>query len=357
MDASNPWLLFGLAAVLSWAAVRAGRFLAHRFGILDRPGAHKGHAAPVPLLGGVGVIVGAVLSLVVLQIVLEPRPTQAFGVAPEMADSGFGALLPWFAAGLAVALGTGLVDDLAPSGLTPTRKIFGQAVAAAVFSVGFALEGAQGEALSITAKATAAGAAILLVTNAFNLLDNMNGLSAGAGGILLVAIAWIASPADPWLAATAIALAGGLAGFLPQNYPRARVFLGDGGSHAVGYSVAALAVVASGTRVAGCVPWALPLVLFALPLLDVVWVIVRRSAERRPIFVGDRGHLSHRLVAAGLSPPVAVALLWGYAGWTGGLALLLASADPLRIVAVVAAAWLPGGYLFLLLLRRVSRSR
>lgn len=323
---------FAAAAAIAAGAVLVCRSVALRFGILDRPGAHKGHAMAVPLLGGIGALGAAAIAVVAGPILARIDLARPAGLL---------ALL----GGLLLVVVTGLVDDLVARGLLPWQKLAGQGGAAVVATIGLGLAVGNASGSPIL-DAGFRACVLVLATNAFNLLDNANGLCAGTGLVLALGLGCLASPQEPALAVAAFALAGGLAGFLPWNYPRARIFLGDAGSHGIGFTLALLALAtggaAQGAGRAGHLAFSLPATLFALPFLDVAWVVAKRRLERRPVFVGDRGHLSHRLVAAGLSPAAAVAILWTYAGVTAALALALPVCGGAGAALVVCAAWTPG---------------
>jgi UDP-GlcNAc:undecaprenyl-phosphate GlcNAc-1-phosphate transferase len=127
------------------------------------------------------------------------------------------------------------------------------------------------------------------------------------------------------VAATAFLVAGALAGFLPFNYPKATAFLGDSGSHLVGYLLAVLAILPHFYTHKHPRPLAVltPLLVLALPLGDLVWVVLLRWRRDAPFYVGDTNHLSHRLVRRGFSPAQAVGLIWLLAAAFGALALIL----------------------------------
>jgi UDP-GlcNAc:undecaprenyl-phosphate/decaprenyl-phosphate GlcNAc-1-phosphate transferase len=163
---------------------------------------------------------------------------------------------------------------------------------------------------------------ILTVVNAFNFMDNMNGLCAGLGVIGAWYFGHIAAADDQYLVALiAFLTLGSLLGFLPYNFPRARAFLGDAGSHLVGYLLAVLAILPHFYTVRHPRKWAvlIPLFVLAVPLLDLVWVVVLRWRIGQPFYQGDTNHLSHRLVRSGLTPIRAVLLIWLLAALLGGL--------------------------------------
>ncbi len=154
---------------------------------------------------------------------------------------------------------------------------------------------------------------ILTVINAFNFMDNMNGLCAGLGAIGACHFALIAAADGQYLVALIAFLTfGALLGFLPYNFPRARAFLGDAGSHLIGYLLAVLAILPHFYSMRHPQRWAVlkPLLVLALPLADLVWVVLLRWRLGQPFYQGDTNHLSHRLVRRGLSRTQAVMLIW-----------------------------------------------
>ncbi|MCU0789400.1 MAG: undecaprenyl/decaprenyl-phosphate alpha-N-acetylglucosaminyl 1-phosphate transferase [Verrucomicrobia bacterium] len=167
---------------------------------------------------------------------------------------------------------------------------------------------------------------ILAVINAFNFMDNMNGLCAGLGVVAAATFAAAASRhAQQAEAMFSLLVCGALLGFLPGNYPRARAFLGDAGSHLVGFAMAVLAILPSFYTAQDPRPFAvlIPLLILALPLGDMAWMVVLRTREGKRFYVADTNHLSHRLVRRGLSQPAAVALIWALAAAVSVIALLL----------------------------------
>jgi UDP-GlcNAc:undecaprenyl-phosphate GlcNAc-1-phosphate transferase len=166
---------------------------------------------------------------------------------------------------------------------------------------------------------------ILTVTNAFNFMDNMNGLCAGLGAIAASCFAVISARAGQYLVAIiALVAAGALLGFLPYNFPKASAFLGDAGSHLVGYLLAVIAILPHFYSLQNPEVLAVfkPLLVLAVPLVDLVWVVVLRWKSGKPFYLGDNNHLSHRLVRRGWSRTGAVLWIWLLAALTGGLALL-----------------------------------
>lgn len=167
---------------------------------------------------------------------------------------------------------------------------------------------------------------VVTVINAFNFMDNMNGLCAGLGVVGALLFGLIAARDGEYLVALiAFLTAGGLLGFLPYNFPKASVFLGDAGSHLTGYLLAVLAILPHFYTKNNPHPAAVlsPLLVLAVPLGDLVGMVVIRTRAGRPFWLGDTNHLSHRLVRAGLTRVQAVLTIWLLAVALGLLALAL----------------------------------
>jgi UDP-GlcNAc:undecaprenyl-phosphate GlcNAc-1-phosphate transferase len=198
---------------------------------------------------------------------------------------------------------------------------------------------------------------IVGVTNALNLLDNMDGLCGGitliAGGFLLAGLAGQSSA--PWLAPYLAALLGATAGFLVYNLHPASIFMGDTGSLFIGFNLAALTILGSaqGQRNAGFLSVvAVPVVLLLIPILDTVLVTTARLLSGRRPSQGGRDHSSHRLVTLGLSERRAVAVLWALAAVSGGVSLLLRRSDDSWSV-IVLLMFLVGMIIFGVYLARI----
>ena len=167
---------------------------------------------------------------------------------------------------------------------------------------------------------------MLTVINAFNFMDNMNGLCSGLGLIAALLFGFEAAWLGQFLVAgLAFLCAGALAGFLPYNFPKASAFLGDSGSHLMGYLLAVLAILPHFYSGKHPKPFAVlsPLLILAVPLLDLAWVVLLRWRAGKPFYVGDTNHLSHRLVRRGCTQVQAVAIIWALALGIGLLSLFL----------------------------------
>jgi UDP-GlcNAc:undecaprenyl-phosphate GlcNAc-1-phosphate transferase len=321
--------LVALACVLCAGLCSLARRYAPRWGFVDRPGGHKGHRVPTPLGGGVAIWL-TIVSILVLGLlavrVLGP------GGLPEPLARHVGGIwersgeLLWILGLASVIMVMGLVDDLKSLDWHIRLLIqFGCAIAVAALGARVTLFGPFTHPLL--------GGAVTVfwivgLTNAFNMLDNMDGLAASVG-LIAAALFCGAQVAAGSLFAPAVLLVvvGALAGFLVHNHAPARIFMGDAGSNFLGFLLGVLTVVGTFTqdkRGGDYSPYGVlaPLLVMAVPLYDMISVILIRIREGRSPFLGDRRHFSHRLVSRGLTPAQAV--------WTidlvtlaGGLGTLL----------------------------------
>jgi UDP-GlcNAc:undecaprenyl-phosphate/decaprenyl-phosphate GlcNAc-1-phosphate transferase len=307
--------------------------VARHFGIVDVPGGRKAHSGAIPRLGGTSVVLSVTLAFCGVVI--------AAGLVTEAPTVDGGTLLPLMT-GAAVVFATGLWDDVRR--LTPGQKLLGEMIGAlVVIAAGVVI--ARVTVLGTTYELGAMAPIVTLawivgVTNAFNLIDGLDGL---AGGLILIAAATCAivlvGRGHVPEALLLTALAGAALGFLPWNLPPARVFMGDAGALFSGFLLATTAITGwqKGTTVLAV---AVPVLMFALPLLDMVAAIGRRArASQRSgaraaadriralggILRGDRSHIHHRLLDLGLSPRTVLLLLWALSVACSLLAL--ASAD------------------------------
>ena len=314
---------FAGAFVTSLLALPLWRKWCLRTNLVDDPGHRKIHSSPIPLAGGFAVLTGILLPLGIGAILLK------FGAVKISAASAIVHGLDRRAVELAVlALGAvaitilGWLDD--KHELNALLKFIGQLlIAIAVASVCkritlFVHNELFSYAITILW--------LLTVINAFNFMDNMNGLCAGAGAIGAFIFALIAAAHGEYLVAiTGFLMCGALVGFLPWNFPNARAFLGDAGSHLVGYLLAVMAILPHFYTKQHQRPLAVlaPLLVLAIPLLDLAQVSLYRTLNKKPFWTGDTNHLSHRLTRAGLSRTRAVLLLWFLAALIGSLACWL----------------------------------
>jgi UDP-GlcNAc:undecaprenyl-phosphate/decaprenyl-phosphate GlcNAc-1-phosphate transferase len=294
-----------------------------RTNLVDDPGHRKIHSTPVPLAGGFAVLTGLLLPLAAGAILLKLDLIKISSThlivhgldrrATELAVIALGAV--------AITL-LGWLDD--KHELKALPKFIGQIlIAVAVASA------CKRITLFVHSEVFSYAVTVLwllTVINAFNFMDNMNGLCAGLGAIGALLFAIIAAANGEYLVAlTGFLMAGALAGFLPWNFPNARAFLGDAGSHLVGYLLAVMAILPHFYTRQNPRPFAVlaPLLVLAIPLADLAQVTGFRTLNKKPFWIGDTNHLSHRLTRAGLSRTLAVLLLWLLAAEIGVLACML----------------------------------
>ena len=309
-----------VAGLLAWLLTPVSVWLARQVGAIDHPGPRRVHDHPVPRLGGLAVVGSTVVLLGVgMMGVLGARrwaaPSTAVGIL----------------AGLVPILAVSIRDDI--SRVRPLPKFVAHAIGAGIAMAGGMLLPPTihlfGMPLPLGWVAIPLSALWLVgVTNAFNIVDGLDGLSAGLGlisaaglvGVLLVA-------REPALATAVLVLAGAIVGFLPYNLHPARVFLGDSGATAIGYLLACFTLASSAKMSAGFAT-AIPVVLIGVPIADTLVAMVRRAISRlengtgNHIYEADHNHIHHRLLALGFSHQKAVILLCAVGSFLALMALL-----------------------------------
>lgn len=352
-------LAFILAALTTALVLR----ISLRLGALDTApiqGQIKAAQRRVPNTGGIGIATAIALPILLgttLLSIIGPAPDpdwipQAARIhIPGMLDR-----LPmaWtLLVGIATLHLLGLIDDRKPLGALPKLAIMAAVATATVMLTDTRLltmldSVAGGSWLSILLTVLW----FLTIINAFNFIDNMDGLSAGVAAIAAACLLSSSLIAGQWFVAGLAALVvGAAAGFLLFNMPPAKLFMGDGGSLVLGFSLAFLSVRATYLPIGQLEPqpyaFLTPLVILAVPLYDLLSVVLIRIRQRRSPFLGDCQHFSHRLVDLGLSRRSAVLVIWGCTLITalGGVALptlkdwqaLLVGAQTVLVLLVLAA--------------------
>jgi len=293
-------LVFLLALAVTLLLTPLAKRLALYLNIVDRPGERKIHHHIVPYLGGLAIYTGFWITI----IVSTPDHIQQLGAIVLCAT---------------LVMLLGLWDDR--NGMKPGIKIFGQFVCALVI-VGSDIQFQIIENQGVNAAVTIVW--IVGITNALNLLDNMDGLSTGATLISAGFLFLIAAHNGQFLVATtALALAGACFGFWWFNKPPASIFMGDAGSLFIGFMVAVLGVKLR-PPVSGLDStfWVV-IVLLGLPILDTTLVTTQRILNGRKFYLGGRDHCSHRLVFMGMSRQDAVLWLYMVAVFYGFWALVI----------------------------------
>ena len=347
------WLLAATVlptCLISYLSCFVIRRQASRWGLLDQPGHRKVHETPTPLGGGVGVWAGVVSVLIVaVAVALVGRNNDwlmawipAF-VRPHL--DGVNHRTPELAVlliGATILMLLGLADDR--RGLNWKVRLATQlAVATAVVLIN---DWKLTAFIPIPAVTTALSVLwIAALINSFNMLDNMDGLSAGVAAIAsLMLAAFLIFPAqgsaDPpqlFVAALLLVLVGGLLGFLVHNRPPAKLFMGDAGSYFVGFCVGAATLLATYTGYRSQDQHAIlaPLCVMAVPFYDMISVMWIRVRQGRSVFEADKCHFSHRLVDLGMTKGQAVLTIYLTTATCGLGALLLRRVDKIGAIVVV----------------------
>lgn len=346
--------LIPLAFVLAWPLTMIVRRISAAMGAMDAPGVPgQVKAAPrrVPNTGGIAIFAAIAIPMLLGLALLAPVgaspdggwreepgliPADLHEHLPRLAHSASTALL--LLGCLAVLHVLGLIDDRRPLG--PFVKLGVMtlvAVAVPILSpetrMLTMLDGhAGGSWLSIVLTVLW----LLVVTNALNFMDNMDGLTAGTAAIASACFLAAALLHQQWFVGACLALlVGACAGFLVLNFPPAKIFMGDSGSLVIGFLLGFLTIrttfvpeAAPGMPARGWYGLFMPLCVLAVPIYDFVSVVAIRLSQKRSPFVGDLQHLSHRLVGMGLSRRAAAAVIWGLTLVTGISGIVLGGLQP-----------------------------
>ncbi len=279
------------------------RGLAARFGAIDRPSDRKVHPKPTPTLGGIGILAGVLVAMAVAYFIPEFR--RLYSQSLELQGVALGAL---------VITALGIVDDV--RALSAPAKAAGQILAAGLLILNgvellffwFPTQGVISLGSDVAVPLTVAW--VLIMVNATNLIDGLDGLAAGIVAIAAGAFfVWVYIAPSTFsesasIAALLAAIAAGAAvGFLPYNFYPARIFMGDSGAMLLGLLLAASTIAGVGRTIqpsrgalaAFAIPVLIPLFVLAVPLVDVGMAIVRRIRKGRPIFAPDKEHIHHQL--------------------------------------------------------------
>jgi len=366
------WLICGAilpSMAIAWAAAFLVRRFGPQWGLVDRPGHRKVHAAPMPTGGGLAIWLGVVLPLAVGQVLLwavapAAGPPAARGFAggipvPEFVATHLPGLVQqsprlWaLLAGGTVLIILGLVDDRRGLGWRFRLAVQGL-VALAMVLMGWRMT------LFVDMPLLTGALSVLWIVglvNSFNWLDNMDGLSAGVAAIagsmlaavMLLAPSPVTNQPQLFIGGFLLVLVGALVGFLWHNRPPARLFMGDAGAYLIGYLLAMTTLTATYAGYDGHRHAILaPLCVLAVPLYDTVTVVFIRLRAGRSPFEGDKSHFSHRLVELGMTKPQAVltiylatatcglgAFLLHQVNWIGALVILLLVGCVLVLVGIL----------------------
>ena len=305
---------FLLAGVLSFYMTPPIRKAAIRFGIVDKPdGRLKSHTGPVAYLGGLAVFLSLIFTT---------------SLAYDFDQTAIGILL-----GMTLVIILGLIDDFGV--LSPLVKIGGQLVAVwLLIKAGISVQ-----IIWLPEPVNWAITVfwVLVVSNAFNLIDVMDGLATGTALIASIFLAFISFMNGNYLiAAFTVALAGSLLGFLPHNFKPARIYLGDTGSLAVGFLLAALTINEQYTIVNSRIGLLAPIIIMGIPIFETAFLMIVRSMKGISIFRGSHDHFAIRLRRLGWSVERVVLTVYAVGIFLGLLGLMVVYAQEMVAASVAA---------------------
>ena len=338
----KPYLLLGLTAFLiSLAVTPLVRHMAIRKGWVARPREDRWHKKTTALFGGIAIFIGISIPLFVVgdyqSLLHKIVATGSSGRLPSIAVV--------ILCGATILFLLGLADDFL--NLKPQNKLIGQIIVASMVAfLGFRLDWFT----SLTLDTMVTLVWIVGITNAFNLLDNMDGLCAGVAMVASLSMAVLYAGYDTTAFSVALIIAGSCGAFLVYNFNPASIFMGDCGSLVIGFAVAVLSLYhgefATGSRLTAV---AVPLLILMVPLLDTTLVTVIRLLSGRKASTGGRDHTSHRLVLMGFSEKSAVIFLYGIGAVSGIAGIVVSHSDtmtsPAVIIPILLAMTLMGIYL------------
>jgi UDP-GlcNAc:undecaprenyl-phosphate/decaprenyl-phosphate GlcNAc-1-phosphate transferase len=298
-------LIFGIALGVAVGVTPLVRRAAHQLGVIDAPSARKIHANPVPLLGGVAIYLGVFVSLLLLG-----QFTYVQEIAVILAGATLMSML-------------GVWDD--KWGIRPLIKLIGQVASASLlFFGGVRVEFLHNDYLNFLATVFW----VVMITNALNLMDNMDGLAGGIAAVASIFFFLIATLTNQYLVAPlAAVLVGACAGFLYYNFKPGSIFMGDAGALFLGFMLAAVGIKLRFPDNYDIVTWMVPVLVLGVPLFDTTLVTLSRIRRGIPISRGGKDHFSHRLVALGMTRREAVLVLFLIQGGLGVAALVVMQAE------------------------------
>ena len=311
----NPFVIMVLSVGVSIALTFLTRRFARRYNFVAAPKSDRWHKKPTAMMGGTAIF----LTTVLVYLFVIPYTKESLVIL----------------AGGAVLFLVGLIDDLLH--IKPYQKLVGQFIGVAiVIGSGLVLQWTDSEVLNIGITAFW----LIGITNAINLLDNMDGLAAGISAIAAIALAvGFGASGQPHELLLISVFVGALVGFLVFNFNPASIFMGDCGSMFVGFFLSSSVLLTQvGGRSRSVVSiLAVPALILVVPIFDTTFVTVLRKVWGRKASEGGRDHTSHRLVALGLSERSAVLLLYGLAFLAGALSLLVGELEMTQSIALIAS--------------------
>ncbi|MDI6697173.1 MAG: hypothetical protein QME21_19165 [Anaerolineales bacterium] len=308
---------FAIALILDLLFIPLIRRVSLRLGRVAQPRPDRWHRQPTPTLGGLGIFAAFVLAL----------------LASRLLPGGESIGSNWaFLSGAAMMFLLGLYDEFRP--MSPSAKLVGQILAAAVvillgYTSAFFTPKIANTLIAQIPNILLTFIWLVGITNAINLLDNMDGLAGGIAFITAGVLSYFFwRTGDRSLLIISLALAGSVLGFLVFNFPPARIFMGDSGSLFLGFTLATLAIVHQKQQASDVLAvLGVPTLLFMLPILDTILVTFTRLLRGQSPAQGGRDHTSHRLIAFGLSERQALFVLYGVALLSAVMAAVIESVN------------------------------
>lgn len=336
-----PYIYSGISFAVCLILTPLVRQIALKKGWMACPTADRWHRKPTALFGGIAIYLAAAIPLFFLSD-FKTFFSYLMDLSDTAADSS---VAPALLIGITSMFLLGLVDDALR--LKPQSKLLGQILVASLFAFwGFRLQWVT----SLTLDTLITIFWIVGITNAFNLIDNMDGLCAGIGVIAAAFLAVVLSGFHPESAHCAAVLAGTAAAFLVYNFNPASIFMGDCGSLTIGFGIALLGLGLSGMSTGNpLAAIAVPVMIVMVPILDTTMVTLVRLLSGRKASTGGKDHTSHRLVLMGFSEKKSVLFLYGVGVVSGIAAVFVSRSDtftsPTVIIPVIVSIFLMGIYL------------
>lgn len=303
------------ALLISIIAIPVVRKFSLSLALIARPRIDRWNKKPTPTLGGVGIFVAFVITIIVYSIYDRSWDNIRLGLL--ISATGMFAL--------------GLYDDIRH--ITPPAKLLGQILASSVvvfmgFTTEFFTPRLYGNIVAQIPNILLTFIWLVGITNAINLIDNMDGLAGGISLITAIILSYLFwRVGNTTLLVLSLAMAGSLLGFLIFNFPPASIFMGDSGSLFIGFTLAVLAIARQPQASNVFAILGVPTILFLMPILDTTLVTITRIIRGQSPSQGGQDHTSHRLIAFGLTERQALVVLYGVAIASGIVAIVLESLD------------------------------
>lgn len=314
---TNYYIVFLIPIILSYLFTPLAKYTAKKIGAIDVPkDDRRVHKVPIPRLGGLAIYLATIISMLIFLKLDKSIVSIMIG-------------------GTIIVI-TGIFDDVKP--MSAKWKLFFQILAAVVLIIGDVKIEYIGNPFAkhsiINLGVFSIPVTIFWVigiTNTLNLIDGLDGLSAGVGAIAAVSLFFVAASIDyidtSMVMILCAIIAGSAFGFLPHNFNPAKIFMGDTGALFLGFMLSVVAMEGVMKSVA-TITIVVPILALGLPIFDTAFAIVRRVANKRPIGEADKGHVHHRLLDKGLSQKQAVLVLYMVSAVFGSAAVLMAGLRP-----------------------------